>query len=108
VAKDPYGENLDRIQVIKGWLDADEKTHEKVYDVVWSGDREPGADGKQPPVDNTVDVAKATWTNTIRDPKLIAVWRDSDFDPAERAVYYGRVIEIPHRAGPPTMPCGSA
>ena len=63
--KDSYSGNLDRIQIIKGWLDKDGKTHEKVYDVVWSGDRKPGADGKLPPVGNTVDVAKATWKNTI-------------------------------------------
>ena len=68
---------------------------EKVYDVAWSGDRKPGADGKVPPVGSTVDVANATWTNTIGAPELIAVWRDPDFDPAQRAFYYGRVLEIP-------------
>ena len=68
---------------------------EKVYDVVWSGDRKPGADGKLPPVGNTVDVANATWTNTIGAPELITVWKDPDFDPALRAFYYARVIEIP-------------
>ena len=61
----------------------------------WCGDRKPGADGKLPPVGNTVDVANATWTNTIGAPELIAVWKDPDFDPAQRAFYYGRVIEIP-------------
>ncbi len=69
--------------------------HEKVYDVAWSGDRKPGADGKVPPVGNTVDIANATWTNTIGAPELIAVWTDPEFDPAQRAFYYGRVIEIP-------------
>ena len=69
--------------------------HEKIYDVAWSGGRKPGADGKLPAVGNTVDVANATWTNTIGAPELIAVWRDPDFDPAQRAFYYGRVIEIP-------------
>jgi hypothetical protein len=95
--KDPYSGNLDRIQIVKGWLDAGGKTHEKVYDVVW-GDaesRQPGTDGKLPPVGNTVDVANATWTNTIGDPELITVWEDPDFDPAVRAFYYARVIEIP-------------
>jgi hypothetical protein len=95
--KDPIGANLDRIQIIKGWLDASGQTHEKVYDVVW-GDadkRRPGADGKLPPVGNTVDVANATWTNTIGAPELIAVWRDPDFDPGLRAFYYVRVLEIP-------------
>ena len=93
--KDAYSGNLDRIQIIKGWLDSTGKTHEKVYDVVWSGDRQPGADGKLPPVGNTVDVENATWTNTIGAPELIAVWTDPDFDPAERAFYYCRVLEIP-------------
>jgi len=95
--KDPYSGNLDRIQIIKGWLDKEGKTHEKVYDVVW-GDaerREPDAKGKLPPVGNTVDVKNATWTNTIGDPELITVWKDPDFDPARPAFYYARVIEIP-------------
>ena len=68
---------------------------EKVFDVVWSGDRQPGPDGKLPAVGNTVDVANATWTNTIGEPELIAVWRDPDFDPATSAFYYARVLEIP-------------
>ena len=93
--KDPIGANLDRIQIIKGWLDAKGELHEKVYDVVWSGDRKPGADGKVPSVGNTVDVANATWTNTIGAPELIAVWKDPDFDAGSRAFYYVRVIEIP-------------
>jgi hypothetical protein len=93
--KDPLGANLDRYQIVKGWLDAKGETHEKVYDVAWSGDRTPGADGKLPSVGNTVDVPNATWTNTIGSPELIAVWKDPDFDPSIRAFYYGRVIEIP-------------
>jgi hypothetical protein len=93
--KDPIGANLDRYQIIKGWLDAKGEAHEKVYDVAWSGDRKPGADGKLPSVGNTVDVPNATWSNTIGAPELIAVWKDPDFDPAQRAFYYGRVIEIP-------------
>lgn len=95
--KDPIGANLDRIQIIKGWLDAKGEVHEKIYDVVWGdGDkRKRGNDGKLPPVGNTVDVANATWTNTIGDPELITVWKDPDFDPAQRAFYYSRVIEIP-------------
>ncbi len=95
--KDPYSGNLDRMQIIKGWLDKNGKTHEEVYDVVW-GDaetRKPGIDGKLPPVGNTVDVPNATWTNTIGDPELITVWKDPDFDPKQRAFYYARVIEIP-------------
>ncbi len=94
-AKDPYSGNLDRIQIVKGWLDAEGRTQEKVYDVIWSGDRAPGADGKLPPVGDTVDVANATWTNSIGAPELITVWEDPDFDPTLPAFYYARVIEIP-------------
>jgi hypothetical protein len=93
--KDPIGANLDRYQIIKGWVDAKGEVQEKVYDVAWSGARKPGADGKLPPVGNTVDVANANWTNTIGAPELIAVWKDADFDPRQRAFYYGRVLEIP-------------
>jgi hypothetical protein len=93
--KDPFNGNLDRIQIVKGWLDGKGRPQEKVYDVVWSGDRTPGADGKLPPVGNTVDVANATWTNTIGAPELINVWTDPDFDPKRRAFYYARVLEIP-------------
>jgi len=95
--KDPYSGNLDRVQIVKGWLDASGETHEKVYDVVW-GDadrRQLGRDGRLPPVGNTVDVANATWTNTIGDPELITVWTDPDFDPSQSAFYYARVLEIP-------------
>jgi hypothetical protein len=93
--KDPIGANLDRYQIVKGWVDSAGQLHEKIYDVAWAGDRQPGADGKLPPVGNTVDVASATWTNTIGAPELIAVWKDPEFDPAQRAFYYGRVLEIP-------------
>jgi Protein of unknown function (DUF3604) len=95
--KDPIGANLDRIQIVKGWLDGKGGLQERVYDVVW-GDadkRQPGADGKLPPVGTTVDVANATWTNTIGDPELITVWKDPSFDPQQRAFYYARVLEIP-------------
>jgi Protein of unknown function (DUF3604) len=93
--KDPIGANLDRYQIVKGWLDAKGETHEQVYDVAWSGDRKPGADGKVPSVGSTVDIENATWTNTIGAPELIAVWKDPSFDPKQEAFYYGRVIEIP-------------
>ena len=94
--KDPIGANLDRIQIIKGWLDAKGDLQEKIYDVAWSDARKPDPKtGKLPSVGNTVDVANATWTNTIGDPELITVWRDPDFNPAQRAFYYARVIEIP-------------
>jgi hypothetical protein len=95
--KDPIGANLDRIQIVKGWQDANGALQEKVYDVAW-GDaqtRKPDAGGKLPAVGSTVDVANATWTNTIGDPELITVWTDPDFDPALRAFYYARVLEIP-------------
>jgi Protein of unknown function (DUF3604) len=95
--KDPLSGNLDRIQIIKGWLDATGKTQERIYDVVWAqaDKRKPGNGGKLPPVGNTVDTKTATWKNTIGEPELITVWTDPDFDPKLRAFYYARVIEIP-------------
>ena len=93
--KDPIGANLDRIQIIKGWLDPKGETHEKVYDVVWSGDRKPDAKGKLPSVGDTVDVPNATYTNTIGATELIKVWKDPEFDASQRAFYYVRVLEIP-------------
>jgi hypothetical protein len=94
-AKDPYSGNLDRIQIVKGWMDKAGKTHEKIYDVAWSGERKPGGDGKLPAVGNTVDVESATWSNSIGEPELITVWQDPDFDKSHSAFYYARVIEIP-------------
>jgi hypothetical protein len=93
--RDPIGANLDRIQVVKGWMDDGGDLHEKVYDVTWSGDREPGADGKLPPVGNTVDIEAANWTNTIGASELMTTWSDPDFDADESAFYYVRVLEIP-------------
>jgi hypothetical protein len=95
--EDPYSGNLDRIQVIKGLIDKNGKTHEKVYDVVWSEPvrRSMSFTGKLTPVGNTVDVKNATWSNTIGAPELITVWKDPDFDPDQKAFYYARVIEIP-------------
>ncbi|GAA4826958.1 DUF3604 domain-containing protein [Algivirga pacifica] len=93
--KDPIGANLDRIQVIKGWVDKQGNTQEKVYDVVWSGDRKPDKKGKLPAVGNTVDLKSATWTNTIGASELATVWKDPDFDPSLKAFYYVRVLEIP-------------
>lgn len=93
--KDADGANLDRIQIIKGWVDADGETHEKVYDVAWSGNRKPGLDGDLPPVGNTVNLETATYRNTIGNAQLAAVWTDPDFDPDQRAFYYTRVLEIP-------------
>ena len=93
--KDPLSGNLDRIQIIKGWLGDKNELHEHVYDVVWSDDRKLNAEGKLPSVGNTVNITKATWTNSIGDPELITVWTDPDFDAAQSAFYYARVIEIP-------------
>jgi hypothetical protein len=93
--RDADGANLDRVQVIKGWLDAAGKTHEKVYDVAWSGRRKPGADGKLPPVGNTVNIKDASYTNAIGAPILSAFWKDPDFNPKQKAFYYVRVLEIP-------------
>jgi hypothetical protein len=93
--RDPIGANLDRIQIVKGWLDKDGKTHEQVYDVAWSDGRKPDEQGKLPPVGNTVDMKNANWTNTIGASELGTVWTDPDFEPAQSAFYYARVLEIP-------------
>jgi len=93
--RDPYSGNLDRIQIVKVWLDASGKWKEKVFNVAWSGDRKLGADGKLPLVGNTVDVKNATWTNNIGSPELISAWSDPEFDPKVSASYYARVLEIP-------------
>jgi hypothetical protein len=93
--RDPVGANLDRIQIIKGWMDQNGKTHEKIYDVSWSGDRTPDANGKLPSVGNTVDIEAANLTNTIGASELTTVWADPGFDSKLGAFYYARVIEIP-------------
>ena len=94
--KDPMSGNLDRIQIIKGWIQSDGKAEERVFDVAVSDGREIDGEGRcRAAVGNTVDVENATWTNTIGDPELIAVWRDPEFDAQQRAFYYARVIEIP-------------
>ena len=95
--KDPLSGNLDRIQVVKGWLDSDGKTNERVYDVVWSNTdkRTLNKDNKLTPVGNTVDIKNASWTNTIGSNELITVWKDPDFNRQQKAFYYARVLEIP-------------
>jgi hypothetical protein len=93
--KDPAGANLDRIQIVKGWVDAAGEPQERIVDVVWSDGRVPGADGRLPPVGNTVDAATATFSNDIGAPDLIGHWTDDDFDPSQPALYYMRAIEIP-------------
>ena len=93
--KDPVGANLDRVQIVKGWIDEEGLPHEQVYDVAWSDGRAPGPDGRLPPVGNTVDLATGAYTNTIGASQLAVVWTDPDFDPARRALYYVRVLAIP-------------
>jgi hypothetical protein len=93
--KDPIGANLDRIQIVKGWVDGSGQTREKVFNVVWAGERQLDGAGRLPPLGSTVDVGTATWTNTIGASELSAVWRDPEFNPRQRAFYYARVIEIP-------------
>ena len=95
-ARDPDGANLDRAQIVKGWLNSEGVLQEKVYDVAWSGDRSKDLEtGKVPAVGSTVDVESATYKNTIGAPELAVVWTDPDFDASERAFYYARVLEIP-------------
>jgi hypothetical protein len=93
--KDPIGANLDRIQIIKGWVDDVGNPQEKIIDVAWSDGRKTDANGKLPAVGNTVDLATARYTNSIGAPELIGSWTDTEFDPAKPALYYMRVIEIP-------------
>ncbi|WP_116364632.1 DUF3604 domain-containing protein [Parahaliea mediterranea] len=94
-ARDPASGNLDRVQVIKGWVDAKGRQHEKIHNIAWSGERKLDARGQLPPVGDTVDAAKGDYSNSIGSPQLSAYWQDPDFDPAERAFYYVRVLEIP-------------
>lgn len=94
VLKDPKSANLDRVQIIKGWT-ADGEAHERIYDIAWSGDRQLDAAGELPPVGNTVDPKRGTYSNEIGAPELEATWTDPDFDPAQKAFYYVRVLEIP-------------
>ena len=84
------------VQMVKGWRDSEGELHEKVYDIAWSDNRiQDPVTGKLPPVGNTVDIPDASWTNTIGDAQLSTVWQDPDFDNAEQAFYYVRVLEIP-------------
>ena len=93
--KDPDGANLDRIQIIKGWVDEDGQLHERIVDAGWAGERSKGPEGKLPPVGNTVDVSTALYTNDIGAPELSGSWTDDGFDPGQHAFYYARVLEIP-------------
>ena len=95
-AKDPLGANLDRVQIVKGWTGLDGETHERVYDVAVSDGRGIGPDGRcDTAVGSTVDMDTASYTNTIGDAQLAAIWRDPEFDPDQHAFYYARVLEIP-------------
>ena len=95
--KDPLSGNLDRIQIVKGWLDVEGETHEKIFNVVWGDahERRLERNGALPAVGNTVNVANASWANTIGDAELVGFWQDPEFDASQPAVYYARVIEIP-------------
>ena len=93
--KDPANANLDRIQVIKGWLDASGAEKERIYDVAWSGERVPGPDGALPTIGNTVNLQDGSYSNTIGTPELSALWSDPDFNPGQSAFYYVRVLQIP-------------
>jgi hypothetical protein len=93
--KDPVGANLDRIQVIKGWVDAEGASHEKIFNVAWAGDRVLAADGALPAVGNTVDPASASYSNDIGASQLAVVWEDPQFDPQQAAFYYVRILQIP-------------
>ena len=94
-AKDPESGNLDRIQIVKGWLDEDGNARERVFDIAWSDGRKRGADGRLPAVGNTVDVPRAAWTDSIGSAQLAAYWSDPEFDAGRPSFYYARVIEIP-------------
>lgn len=93
-AKDPDSGNLDRIQIVKLWREGG-NSYEQIFDVAWSPGRRRLANGRLEPVGNTVDASRATYTNTIGTPELVGTWTDPEFDPAQRAMYYARVIEIP-------------
>jgi hypothetical protein len=93
--KDAAGANLDRIQIIKGWVDEAGEPQERIINVVWSGNRQPDADGNLLPVGNTVNLETAMYTNEIGTAVLAGSWKDDDFDPSKPALYYVRVLEIP-------------
>jgi hypothetical protein len=93
--RDPDDANLDRIQIVKGWVDADGESREKIWDIACADDRGIVDDRCDGDVGNTVNVADATYTNTIGDAVLGGYWADPEFDPAQRAMYHVRVLEIP-------------
>jgi len=93
--KDPLGANLERVQIVKGWLDDQGVSREKVFDVVWAGDRERDADGRLSSLGNTVNMANASYTNTIGEAQFSALWQDPQFNPGQSAFYYARILQIP-------------
>jgi hypothetical protein len=93
--RDPGGANLDRMQVVKGWVDADGQAHEKVYDVALAGARQFDEQGRVLPTASTVDPTTGKYANVFGAPSLSAYWEDPDFDREHRAFYYLRVIQIP-------------
>jgi hypothetical protein len=93
--KDPDGGNLDRIQIVKGWVDASGVAHEKIFDVAWSKERKPGKDGKVPAVRNTVDLKTGKYSNSVGAVQLKSFWRDPEYRAGQRAFYYARVLQIP-------------
>ena len=94
--RDPMSANLDRIQIIKGWVDDEGQSHERIVDVAWSGERVPDPEtGRVGPVGSTVDPVTASYSNSIGSPQLQGFWRDDDFSPDQQAFYYARVLEIP-------------
>ena len=93
--KDPRGANLDRMQIVKGWVDTEGEQHEKVYNVAWSGERQLDAAGRLPEVGNTVDLKSGRYTNSVGQAEFAVRWSDPDFDPQLSAFYYARVLQIP-------------
>ena len=94
-SRDPATANLDRVQIVKGWIDDQGNTHERVFDVAWGGEDRLNADGSLKPVGNSVDLKTARFTNDIGAPELMAVWQDPEFDANQNAFYYARVLQIP-------------
>ncbi|MEC8426953.1 MAG: DUF3604 domain-containing protein, partial [Pseudomonadota bacterium] len=94
-SKGPQDHNLDRVQIIKSWLNDEGVSQEKIFDVAWAGERQPGSDGKLPAIGNSTNLRTGVTTNTIGAVELATVWEDPEFDPAHRAVYYARVLQIP-------------
>ena len=93
--RDPVHANLDRLQVVKGYLDASGEPQEAIYNVAWAGERSLDSEGDLPAIGSTVDLSTGRWDNSIGAPTLSVTWTDPDFDPAQRAFYYVRVLQIP-------------